>query len=144
MAHQNTESLTSYPKFWGKWDEDVQRHWFLCEAIWWSHGTLDANKLVYFHAMIRGQTLKWYMKSIEPGNPKGKPFPLPQVNFFFIVEFKLPQSKKQAILELWEIKKKDGELPESITKYLNMKYENYPIPFMKTTSGNGSFREIYH
>jgi hypothetical protein len=97
------------PKFWGKGDEDVEQHWFLCEAIWWSHGTLDANKLVEFHTTLRGQALKWYMKSIEPGNPQGKPFPLPQVKQKFIVEFKLPQSEQQALSELWEIKQRDGE-----------------------------------
>jgi hypothetical protein len=59
--------------------------------------------------MLRGQALKWYMKSIELGNPKGKPFPLPQVKQKFIVEFKLPQSEQQALSELWEIKQRDGE-----------------------------------
>jgi hypothetical protein len=42
--------------------------------------------------MLRGWALKWYMKSIELGNPQGKPFPLPQVKQKFIIEFKLPQS----------------------------------------------------
>jgi hypothetical protein len=109
MVHQHTGSLTRYPKFWGKGDEDVEQHWFLCEAIWWSRGTLDANKLVEFQTTLRGRALKWYMKSIKPGNPQGKPFPLPQVKQKFIVEFKLPQSEQQALSELWEIKQRDGE-----------------------------------
>jgi hypothetical protein len=39
-------SITRYPEFWGKGDEDVEQHWFLCEAIWRSIGTPDVNKLV--------------------------------------------------------------------------------------------------
>jgi hypothetical protein len=61
---------------------------------------LDATKIVEFHATLRGRALKWYMKSIKPGNPHGKPFPLPQVKEKFILEFKLPQSKKQALSKL--------------------------------------------
>jgi hypothetical protein len=61
----------SIPKILGKGDEDVQQHWFLCEAIWRSRGTLDANKLVEFQTTLRGHALKWYMKSIEPDNPRG-------------------------------------------------------------------------
>jgi hypothetical protein len=59
--------------------------------------------------MLRGQELKWYMKSIEPRNPQGIQFPLPQVKQKFIVEFKLPQSEKQDLYELREIKQRDGE-----------------------------------
>jgi hypothetical protein len=33
MASQHVGSLTQYPEFWGKGDEDVEQHWFLCEAI---------------------------------------------------------------------------------------------------------------
>jgi hypothetical protein len=48
MEHKHAISLTRYPKFWGKGDEDVEQNWFLSEAIWQSHGTLDAKKLVEF------------------------------------------------------------------------------------------------
>ena len=41
-------STTQYLEFWGKGDDDVEQHWFLCEAIWRSRGTLDSNKLVEF------------------------------------------------------------------------------------------------
>jgi hypothetical protein len=57
MVNQNAGSLTRYPEFWGKGDEDVEKHWFLCEAIWRSHGTLDANKLVEFQTTLRGWDL---------------------------------------------------------------------------------------
>jgi hypothetical protein len=79
MAHQHVGSLTRYPEFWGKGDEDVEHHWFFCKTIWRSHGTLDANKLVEFQTMSRDRALKWYIKSIELGNPQGHDFTLDQV-----------------------------------------------------------------
>jgi hypothetical protein len=101
-------SIARYPKFWGKGDEDVEKHWFLCEAIWRSRGTLDANKLVEFQTTLRGRALKWYMKAIEPG-VQGQAFTLAQVCLKFIAEFKLPQSEKQALSELREIQQREGE-----------------------------------
>jgi hypothetical protein len=65
MAGNVRGSIARYPKFWGKRDEDVEQHWFLCEAIWRSKGTLDENKLVEFHTTLRGHALKWYMKAID-------------------------------------------------------------------------------
>jgi hypothetical protein len=71
----------------GKGDEDMEQHWFLCEAIWLSCGNLDVNKLVNFQTTLRGRYLKWYMKSIEPGNPQGHAFMLSQFKQWFISEF---------------------------------------------------------
>jgi hypothetical protein len=48
MAGNAGGSIARYLEFWGKGNEDVEKHWFLCEAIWRSRGTLDANKLVDF------------------------------------------------------------------------------------------------
>jgi hypothetical protein len=63
------------------------------------------NKLVEFQTTLRGRTLKWYMKIIEPGVPgmQGQAFTLGQVRMRFIAEFKLPQSEQQALSELREI-----------------------------------------
>ena len=33
MAGNMGGSITRYLEFWGKGDEDVEQHWFLCEAI---------------------------------------------------------------------------------------------------------------
>ena len=33
MAIHAGGSIARYPKFWGKGDEDVDQHWFLCESI---------------------------------------------------------------------------------------------------------------
>jgi hypothetical protein len=51
---------------------------------------------------IIGHALKWYMNSIEPGL-QGNSFTLNQLRHKFIIEFKLPQSKKQALFDLLEI-----------------------------------------
>jgi hypothetical protein len=59
-------SIARYPEFWGIGDKDFEQHWFLCEAIWRSRGTLDSNKLVEFQTTSRGCALKWYMKVIDP------------------------------------------------------------------------------
>jgi hypothetical protein len=71
------------------------------------------------------------MKSIEPGNPQGKPFPLIQVKQKFIVEFRLPQSKQQTLFELH--KQRDGEssweynkrFKDAIGKLANPIYEDH-------------------
>jgi hypothetical protein len=56
MASHAGGSIARYPEFWGKGDEDVEQHWFLCEAIWRSRGTLDVNKLVEFQTTLRGRS----------------------------------------------------------------------------------------
>jgi hypothetical protein len=66
MANHMGGSSARYLEFWGKGDEDVENHWFLCEAIWRFRGTLYANKLVEFQPTLRVCTLMWYMKIIEP------------------------------------------------------------------------------
>jgi hypothetical protein len=78
MAGNVGVSIARYPELWGKGDEDVEQHWFLCEAIWRFRGTPNANKLVEFETTLRGHALKWYMKSIEPGIPvvQGQAFTL--------------------------------------------------------------------
>lgn len=58
--------FTHYPYFWGRGDDDVKQHWYLCEAIWRSGATLDASKLVEFQTTLRGRSLRWYMKFVDP------------------------------------------------------------------------------
>jgi hypothetical protein len=74
-------SIARYPEFCGKGDEDIEQHWFLCEAIWISRGTPDVNKLVEFQTTLRGCALKWYMNIIKPGvsRMQGQAFTLDQV-----------------------------------------------------------------
>jgi hypothetical protein len=58
MSRHMGGSIAQYQEFWGKGDEDVEKHWFLCETIWRSRGTLDVNKLVEFQTTFRGCSLK--------------------------------------------------------------------------------------
>jgi hypothetical protein len=83
MVGNTRGSIARYPKFWGKGDEDVEQHLFLCESIRRSRGTLDANKLVQFQTTLRGRALKWCMKDIERG-VQGQAFTLDQVHQKFI------------------------------------------------------------
>jgi hypothetical protein len=48
------------------------------------------------------------MKAIEP-RLQGQVFTLGQFCLNFIVKFKLPQSEKQTLSELWEIQQREGE-----------------------------------
>jgi hypothetical protein len=91
----------------------------MCESIWSSRGTLDANNLVEFKTTLRSHSLKWYMKDIEP-RLLGHTFTLGQVRLKVIIEFKLPQSEQHALSELWEIQQREGE---SVWEY-NYKFKN--------------------
>jgi hypothetical protein len=109
-------SIARCPELWGKGDKDVEQHWFLCEAIWRSTGTLDANKLIEFQNNSRGHALKWYMKAIDPEVPRvqGQAFTLYQIQKKFIAEFNLPQSEQKRLSELRKIQQREGE---STSKY---------------------------
>jgi hypothetical protein len=48
IVNQHAGSLNRYNECWDKGDEDVEKHWFLCESIWRYHETLDKNKLFEF------------------------------------------------------------------------------------------------
>jgi len=111
MASHAGGLISRYLEFWGKGDEDVEQHWFFCEAIWRSRGNPDENKMVEFQTNLRCCTLKWYMKIIKPGVPgmQGQAFTLGQVRMRFITEFKLPQSEQQALSKLLEIQQREGE-----------------------------------
>jgi len=82
----------------------------MCEVIWRSRGTLDANKLVEFQTILRGRALKWYMNSIETGGAQGYAFTLGKFRTKFIAEFNLSQLEQQALSELHEIQQREGEL----------------------------------
>jgi hypothetical protein len=53
------------PEFYGRGEEDVAPHWFICEAIWRAKSTMDANKLVEFQTLLWGRALQWYMKFVD-------------------------------------------------------------------------------
>lgn len=66
MAGTSGGSFPRYPEFWGKGDEDVEQHWYLCEAIWRSRATPEASKLVEFQTTLRGRALRWYIQFVDP------------------------------------------------------------------------------
>jgi hypothetical protein len=59
------------------------------------------------------------MEAIELG-VQGQTFTLGQVRLRFITEFKLPQSKKHALSELWEFKKGKENIPRNTNRNLKM------------------------
>jgi hypothetical protein len=119
MSRNFGGSLARYTKFLDKGDEDVEKHWFLCEVIWRSRGTLDANKLVEFQTTWRGRALKWYMKAIELG-AQGHAFTLDKVQIKFIAEFKIPQSEQKGLLSCVEFRRGKVNQHGNIVKSLRM------------------------
>jgi len=93
------------PLFHGNGSEDPQQHWFLCEAVWRVKQVNDtdmrANQMV---TTFRDRALNWYMK-FSAGQPKS----LAEIRTTLIAEFKKPKSESQCIIELKEIKQRNGE-----------------------------------
>jgi len=57
--------FTSYPEFAGRGNEDVEQHWYLCEAIWRARQTPDNVKKIKFQTMLRERALHWFIKWVE-------------------------------------------------------------------------------
>ena len=88
------------PIFKGTGAEDLEQHWFLCEAVWTIKAIHHDNiKLVQLVTTLRERALTWYMKytSVVPRT-------LVQVRTAMIKEFKKPKSESQCITELKDIK----------------------------------------
>ena len=58
-------SLTQYLEFFGRGNDDVEQHWYLCEAIWRARQTLDVGKLIEFQTTLRERALRWFIKWSE-------------------------------------------------------------------------------
>ena len=95
-------SFTRYPEFSGQGNDDVEQHWYLCEAIWRARQTPDAGKLIEFQTTLRERALQWFIKWSE-AHPN---LIIADVKRDFVREFKLPQMDQQGLSELWEIKQK--------------------------------------
>ena len=81
-------SFTRYPEFLGWGNDDVEQHWYLCEAIWRAWETPDARKLIEFQTTLRERALRWFIKW-----SKAHPNPvIADVKWDFVREFKLPQT----------------------------------------------------
>jgi hypothetical protein len=87
--------------------EDVDQHWFLCEAVWNIKSiTNEAMKRTQFITMLRDCTLSWYMKLVQG---LVQPKPLNEIKNALIIEFKKPKSDLECITELKDIKQKVAE-----------------------------------
>jgi hypothetical protein len=95
------------PIFRGDGSEDLEHHWFLCEAVWNIKSITDeAIKRTPFSTTLRDRALSWYMKLVQG---LAQPKPLNEIKNALIVEFKKPKSESQCITELKEIKKRVAE-----------------------------------
>jgi hypothetical protein len=59
----NQDSTLRLPMFHGRGKDDVEQHWFMCEAIWSvKRITYEATKIAQLETMFRDKALMWYMK----------------------------------------------------------------------------------
>lgn len=94
------------PAFRGIGLEDLDQHWFLCEAVWNIKQLVDNDiKMVQLTTTFRYRVLNWFMKYTN-----GQERTLADVKVAFTAEFKKPKSEYQCITELKEIKQKLTEL----------------------------------
>jgi hypothetical protein len=95
------------PIFRGDGSEDLDQHWFLCEAIWSIKQVTDeVVKGAHFSTTLRDRALRWYMKFVTGSV---QPKPLNDIKNALSAELKKPKSESQCITELKEIKKKVNE-----------------------------------
>jgi hypothetical protein len=88
--------------FRGDGSEDLDHHWFLCEAAWNIKNITDeAVKHAQFSTNLRDHTLIWYMKFVKG---IAQPKPLNEIKNALIIEFKKPKLDSQCITKLKEIK----------------------------------------
>lgn len=94
------------PIFRGTRSEDLDQHWFLCEAMWKvKQVTNDDIKMAQLMTMFRDRELNWFMKYTD-----GQVRTLAQVKVALTAEFKKPKSESQCITKLKEIKQKLTEI----------------------------------
>ena len=86
------EANIKLPIFNGNGLEDLEQHWFLCEAIWTVQQIQDENiKKAHMITTLRGHALDWYMKcSIVPVGFVLKT--LDEIRVGLIAEFRKPKS----------------------------------------------------
>ena len=83
------------PIFRGDGYEDLDHHWFLCEAIWNIKNITDEDvKRNPFSTTPRDHELSWYMNLVQG---LLQPNPLNEIKNTLIAEFKKPNSKSQCI-----------------------------------------------
>ena len=79
------------PIFKGDGSEDLDQHWFLCEAVWNIKNVIDeVVKRNQFSTTLREHALRWYMKLVQG---LAQPNPLNEIKNVLIAEFKKPKSE---------------------------------------------------
>jgi hypothetical protein len=59
----NQDSTLKLPAFHGMGRDDVEQHWFICEAIWSMKRVIDeASNIAQLETTFRDKALTWYMK----------------------------------------------------------------------------------
>lgn len=99
-------SFTRYTEFVGRGNEDVEKHWYLCEAIWRVRQTQGNVRPVEFQTTLTERDLHWFIKWTEQNqNPT-----VDNIKRGFVQEFKVLQMDQEGLSELREIKQREGEI----------------------------------
>lgn len=98
-------SFTRYLEFSSKWNEDIEQHWYLCEAIWRARQMPNNMKLIDFEKNLREWALWWFIKWAE----LHQNWIVDEIKRSFVQEFKLPRWINKGLSEFWEIKQQEGE-----------------------------------
>jgi hypothetical protein len=105
----NQDSTMMLPMFHGMGRDDVEQYWFTCEEIWHVKRIPDeSGKIVQLKITFREKSLTWYMK-YKATAPTGQERSLTKINQYMVREFHKPKSESQCVMEIKEVKQKEGE-----------------------------------
>jgi hypothetical protein len=94
---ENQDSTLRLPMFHGMGKDDVEQHWFTCEAIWSVKRITDeATKIAQLETTFRDKALTWYMK-YKATAPAGQERSLTEIKRDLLKEFQNPKSESQCI-----------------------------------------------
>jgi hypothetical protein len=96
--------------FHGTDKDDVEQHWFTCEAIWSVKRITDeASKIAQPETTFRDRTLTWYMKCKATAAAR-QMRSRKKIKRDMLKEFHKPKSESQCITKIKEIKQKSREI----------------------------------
>ena len=98
------------PIFHGNGTDELEKYWFLYEAIWTSRQTVDDDvKKIQLATTLRVSALEWFMRSMQVPQ-EGTVKTLDEIQTRLFEEFKKSKSEAQCIIELKEIKQFANEM----------------------------------
>jgi hypothetical protein len=63
LSIENQDKKLRFPMFHGIGRDDVEQHWFMCEAIWYLKRVMEEeSKITQLETTFIDQDLMWYMK----------------------------------------------------------------------------------